>query len=62
MIITQKQIEQLVKRVIDNIVRDKDNIKLGEIPVGVSNRHIHLNKQDLETLFGKGYELTPFKD
>ncbi|MEH8151020.1 phosphate propanoyltransferase [Aeromonas veronii] len=31
------------------------------IPVGISNRHVHLAQQDVEALFGKGYTLTPLK-
>lgn len=58
--ITEKDIAEIVKKVISE-VQSEDNSG-NEIPVGISNRHIHLNREDLETLFGKGYELTPIKD
>ncbi|MBQ8683306.1 MAG: phosphate propanoyltransferase [Clostridia bacterium] len=41
-----------------SVISDKANM----VPVGVSNRHIHLSTADVETLFGKGYELQPMKE
>ncbi len=32
------------------------------ILIEVSARHVHVTTEDLETLFGKGYQLTPKKD
>lgn len=38
-------------------------MKNGEtVPVGVSARHVHLSQQDLEALFGPGYQLTKRND
>jgi putative phosphotransacetylase len=33
-----------------------------EVPVALSNRHLHLSKEHLDLLFGKGYQLTRYKD
>ena len=61
--ISTEKIAEMVKEVILNMSKVQDMPKAENgIPVGVSNRHIHLSREDLETLFGKGYELTPIKD
>ena len=32
-----------------------------QVPVGISARHIHLERKHVEWLFGTGYRLTPIK-
>jgi propanediol utilization protein len=32
-----------------------------ELPVEISGRHVHLSREDINRLFGEGYELTPKK-
>ncbi len=61
--ISKEQIAEMVRRTLLEMSGEAkiENAK-GEIPIGVSNRHIHLSKGDLETLFGAGYELTPIKE
>ncbi len=45
-----------IAKAVQSVIKDIDND--GEIKVGVSQRHIHLSQEDLEILFGKGYQLT----
>ena len=52
-----KMLLEAVQTANGNRAKDPD-----EVPVGISNRHVHLSQADLEMLFGPGYQLTPIKD
>ncbi len=53
--------EELVAVVTEAVVRQLENQTL-TIPVGVSNRHVHLSQQDLAVLFGGSASLTKSKE
>lgn len=50
---------QLVAKRVFETMREYD---IRKIPIGVSNRHVHVTQEDLEILFGKGYQLTKKND
>ncbi len=54
--------EELVQSIVKSVMAQLKEFDEFKIPIGVSNRHVHLSREDLDTLFGKGYELTKKSD
>ncbi|QXM05112.1 phosphate propanoyltransferase [Crassaminicella indica] len=54
-----KLLLEAVKGNISSIDKKEDT---NEIPVGISNRHVHLSQADMNCLFGEGYQMTKIKD
>ncbi|MDU7337061.1 MAG: phosphate propanoyltransferase [Clostridium sp.] len=57
-----KHIDQTVETIAKLVVERLHEMQNYMVPVGVSNRHIHVSQADLEVLYGPGYQLTPIKD
>lgn len=54
--------EETLVRLITKLVMEELYGMCTQIPIGVSNKHIHLSRKDMDILFGEGSELTPIKD
>lgn len=58
----KKELEALTKLVVSCLQNQQEKGNGFLVPVGVSNRHIHLSQEHVEALFGPGYQLTKKKE
>ena len=56
------EVERITRMVLAAIESAGESETRMTVPVGVSARHIHLTQQDVEKLFGEGYQLTKKKE
>ncbi len=56
-----EQDPELAKRITEDIAKRLERSK-SPIPIGISSRHLHLNQDDWDKLFGKGSQPRKFRD
>lgn len=57
--------ENVLKIFLDAVqttLHSTETVDSSEIPLGISNRHLHLSQADMDVLFGTGYQMTKIKD
>ena len=54
--------EEMIQDIVKNVMEHLKNYDETKIPIGVSNRHVHLSRKDMDVLFGVGVELTKKSD
>ena len=50
--------EELIQSIVQSVMAQLKDFDQLKIPIGVSNRHVHLSRKDMDILFGEGSELT----
>lgn len=58
----EEALKVLLEALQESLPQNEVKADTNEIPVGVSNRHIHLSQEDVNSLFGEGYQLTKLRD
>ncbi|MGP7884338.1 PduL/EutD family phosphate acyltransferase, partial [Raoultella planticola] len=59
---TQQQAELIAREILQELkARAPLAAQTLHIPVGISNRHVHLSREDMDILFGYGATLTRMK-
>ena len=58
----KKLVDMITETIYKEIKPKEEASNLFSIPVEVSNHHVHLTRDSLDALYGKGYELSKLRD
>jgi len=65
--VDERLVEEITRRILERLATGEEapssggDIRQGFIPVGISVRHLHVSREDLEVLYGPGAELHPMR-